>query len=116
MAVPAGTSVETLIDWAVRNSNYITSQIDQKNPGQPLNWYRIVPKIKITNYEQSTNLYTIDITYYVRTWKTNSKNPAGPLGRVPGWVKEYQYLYTGQNKDILDMQKYGKFKERKSQE
>lgn len=104
MAVPAGTSVETLIDWAVRNSNYITSQIDQKNPGQPLNWYRIVPKIKITNYEQSTNLYTIDITYYVRTWKTNSKNPAGPLGRVPGWVKEYQYLYTGQNKDILDMQ------------
>ena len=104
MAVPAGTSVETLIDWAVRNSDYVTSQIDQKNPGQPLNWYKIVPKIKITNYEQSTNLYTIDITYYVKTWKTNSKNPAGPLGRVPGWVKEYQYLYTGQNKDILDMQ------------
>ncbi len=104
MAVPAGTSVETLIDWAVRNSSYITSQIDQKNPGQPLNWYRIVPKIKITSYEPATNLYTIDITYYVRTWKTNSKNPNGPLGRVPGWVKEYQYLYTGQNKDVLDMQ------------
>lgn len=104
MAVPAGTSVETLIDWAVRNSEYVTSQVDKKNPGQPLNWYRIIPKIKITNYEPSTNLYTIDITYYVRTWKTNSKNPAGPLGRVPGWVKEYQYLYTGQNKDVIDMQ------------
>lgn len=104
MAVPAGTSVETLIDWAVRNSDYITSQVDNKKEGQPLNWYRIIPKIKITNYEPSTNLYTIDITYYVKTWKTNSKNPAGPLGRVPGWVKEYQYLYTGQNKDILDLQ------------
>lgn len=104
MAVPAGTSVETLIDWAVRNSSYITSQVDRKKEGQPLNWYRIVPKIKITNYEPSTNLYTIDITYYVKTWKTNSKNPAGPLGRVPGWVKEYQYLYTGKNKDILDLQ------------
>ena len=104
MAVPAGTSVETLIDWAVRNSDYVTSQIDKKNPGQPLNWYKIVPKIKITNYEPSTNLYTVDITYYVKTWKTNSKNPAGPLGRVPGWVKEYQYLYTGQNKDVIDMQ------------
>lgn len=104
MSVPAGTSVETLIDWAVRNSEYVTSQVKTKTPGLPLNWYRIVPKIKITNFDPSTNLYTLDITYYVRTWKTNSKNPAGPLGRVPGWVKEYQYLYTGQNKDVLDVQ------------
>lgn len=118
MSVPAGTSIDTLIDWAVRNSDYITKQMKDKSApasqdaaaeqmsqlGQPLKWYRIVPKVKITSFDPSTNLYTTNITYYVKTWTVHAKHPQGPLGRVPGYVKDYQYIYTGQNKDILDMQ------------
>lgn len=118
MTVPAGTSITTLIDWAVRNSSYITKQLkdpskaNSLNPAAdnstqlnaPLRWYKIVPKVSVTAYDASTNSYNMSIEYNVKTWTVNSKHPFAPLGRAPGWVKEYNYLYTGKNKDILDLQ------------
>lgn len=118
MTVPAGTSIMKLIDWSVRNSRYIGSQLkdptaavsldpatvkeDQLNG--PLKWYRVVPEIKIEGYDPSTNLYTMSVVYYVTPWTVNSKHPMAPMGKSSGYSKVYNYLYTGQNKDILDMQ------------
>jgi hypothetical protein len=118
MTVPAGTSILKLIDWSVRNSRYIGSQLKDptaaisldptaNNASQlsaPLQWYRVVPEIKIDAYDPSTNLYTMSVVYYVTPWTVSSKHPMGPLGKTNGYSKIYNYLYTGQNKDILDMQ------------
>ena len=110
--IPAGTKIDQLIDWAVRNSEYIKDQIldptlKGKNPqelfAQVLNWYRIIPRInKILGFNSQTNTYALDITYVVKKFKMASKYPYGPKARVPGFVKKYDYIYTGKNKDVLD--------------
>jgi len=114
LTIPANTSIDKLIDWAVRNSSYIGSQIKDptllkdvqggKTPTTPLKWYRIVPKVKIINYDMTQNKYALEITYYVKTYTMSSKYPYAPRGRVPGYVKKYDYIYTGKNKDVIDMQ------------
>ena len=121
MTVPAGTPIDKLIDWAVRNSEYISQQLtdpaaantvdpasvtaSQLKLNQPLNWYRIVPKVTIKpTYDPSTNSYAVSIVYNVKPWTLSAKHPLGPLGKAFGWSKEYNYMFTGQNKDILDMQ------------
>lgn len=119
MTIPAGTSITDLIDWAVRNSQWMEKQLydptasseskDTNNSNQlkdPLKWIKIIPKIKFSRegYDPSTNNYSLDITYYVKPWKVNSKLPTGPLGKTPGYVKEYNYIYTGKNRDVIDLQ------------
>lgn len=118
ITIPAGTSITDLIDWAIRNSKWMERQLydptadsDKKSQTgnqlkDPLQWVKIIPKIKFSKegYDPSTSYYSLDITYYVKPWRVNSKLPTGPLGKTPGYVKEYNYIYTGQNSDILDMQ------------
>lgn len=115
LSIPENTSVEKLIDWAVRNSSYIGDQLTKdpallkevqsgKTPTVPLRWFKIVPKIKIIDYDISQNKYALDITYYVKPYTMSSKFPYAPTGRVSGYVKKYDYLYTGKNKDVIDMQ------------
>jgi hypothetical protein len=110
-----GTPIDKIIDYAVRNSNYIRNQLADPNGytgkdlsqtqlklGNSLDWYRIVPSIKIKQYDPSRDQYSYIITYYVKVWTVNTKHPYAPQGRTPGWVKKYDYIYTGQNKDVLD--------------
>jgi hypothetical protein len=118
--VPAGTKIDQLIDYAVRNSDYIKDQLAdptgytakenfgdiQTKLGNPLRWYRIVPKIKIkpNSYDPARQQYAYEIVYYVKPWTVNSKHPYAPQGRTPGFVKEYNYIFTGKNKDVIDLQ------------
>jgi hypothetical protein len=121
VSIPAGMNIDKLIDWAVRNSSYIRLQLndpaDSKaanalgllkdnsaNVTGPLKWYKIVPKIEIKEFDSKTNRYSLKITYYVNPWTLSAKHPYAPYGKVPGFVKEYQWLFSGKNKDVLDMQ------------
>lgn len=113
LSIPAGMTIDKLIDWAVRNSSYIGDQLSDPLSGKTydinsrtkaLNWYKIVPRIKILSFDIVTNRYSLDITYYVKTWTLAAKHPYAPQGRAPGFVKNYEWLYTGKNKDVLDMQ------------
>ncbi len=115
--IPAGTDITKLIDWAVRNSTYISNQLQahqdklkeiREQGANPniintwLNWFKIVPKIKIGSYDRKLKRYAYDITYYVKKYPLAAKHPGAPKGRVPGFVKQYDYIYTGKNKDIID--------------
>ena len=115
ITVPAMTTIDKLIDWAVRNSYYVGKQLDNtsnlnkiqqgSNPadfGTPLQWFKIVPKIKLSNYDKKTNRYSMAITFFVKKFKLAAKYPYAPQGRVPGYVKEYNYIFTGKNKDIVN--------------
>ena len=114
--VGAGTNIMTLIDFVVRNSSYITSQLadpadvagpissyrlKNDNPDSMLHWYKVVPSIEIGPYNYALNNYSYNITYNVRPWKVNPKNPYAPLGRTSGYVKKYSYIFTGQNRDVI---------------
>lgn len=114
--IPAGTKIDQFIEFIIRNSNYIKDQIkdplagdDQinvvtKDPTKPLRWFKIVPSLQVIGYDSSTNQYAYEITYYVRPWTMQTKHPMATNGRVNGWVKEYNYMFTGKNRDVIDCQ------------
>jgi hypothetical protein len=118
--IPAGTTVDRMIDWAVRNSEYISEQL--KDPtitpaqregvisgGNPntvtwLRWFKIIPNIYIREYDPTQNRYSMDVVFYVKPYNLSAKHPFYPKGRVPGFVKKYDYIFTGKNKDVIDLQ------------
>ena len=123
VSIPAGMTIDKLIDWAVRNSDYIRLQLKDPSDAQaansnlqlenngsylltqkPLLWYRIIPKVEIKSFDNKLNRYSLKITYYVNPWTLAAKHPYAPQGRIPGVVKEYEWLFSGKNKDVLDMQ------------
>jgi hypothetical protein len=114
-AISAGTSIPQVIDMVMRNSTYITDQIkDPKNmqpqelaekEGKPLWWYRVVPTVKVGEYDYALNKFSCTTTYHITPYKVfDSKHPNGPAAAPRGAIKEYQYSYTGKNVDVLDLQ------------
>jgi len=112
--IPAGMTIDKLIDWAVRNSDYIGKQISDpevraaiQNGASPtntwLNWFKITPSVKIKEFDQKQNKYAYDIVFYVKKFKVANKHPYAPRGKVPGYVKKYDYIFTGKNNDIIDL-------------
>jgi hypothetical protein len=112
-SVSAGTSVPRLVDMVMRNSSYILDQVSDpatKSPeeiankrGKPLNWYKIIPSIKLDKFDIKTNRWARTITYHIKPYVVyNSKHPMGPQSRPEGFVKIYNYMYTGLNSDIID--------------
>jgi hypothetical protein len=116
--IPMGMQIDKLIDYTVRNSEYIRKQLlvpEQAasgadlaalstNPNQPLKWYKIVPKIKIKQYDASRQQYAYEITFCVKPWTVNTKYPYAVQGRTPGYVKQYDWMYTGRNTEVIDLQ------------
>lgn len=118
--IPAGTTIDRMIDWAVRNSEYISDQLkdptvtpEQRSSiisgGNPntitwLRWFRIIPNIYIREYDPTQNRYGMDIVFYVKPYNLSAKHPFYPKGRVPGFVKKYDYIFTGKNKEVIDLQ------------
>lgn len=121
--IPAGASLGAIIEWAVTNSEWMKRQVygdgavisNNNQTAQiqkALETIKIVPKIKIGQYDYTRGEYSYDITIYVKKYTSNSKSTNGPLGKVPGFVKEYSYLYGGvqttgdsiTNRDVLDLQ------------
>jgi len=119
--IPMGMQIDKLIDYTVRNSDYIRRQLlvpelpdsggkpfnpftAVTNDGGPLNWYKIVPKIKIKQYDASRQQYAYQITFCVKPWTVNTKYPYAVQGRTPGYVKQYDWMYTGRNTEVIDLQ------------
>ena len=115
--IPAGTQLTKLIDFAVRNSDFVRKQLTDStlnpltvteqqlsNLRRPLKWFKIVPKLNINAYDQKNERYAVTVTYFVKAFYINSKFPYAPQGRIPGYVKRYDYIFTGQNNSIIDLQ------------
>ena len=116
--IPMGMQIDKLIDYTVRNSDYIRKQLlvpesaASGTPfaalntidGGPLKWYKIVPKIKIKQYDASRQQYAYQITFCVKPWTVNTKYPYAVHGRTPGYVKQYDWMYTGRNTEVIDLQ------------
>lgn len=124
-----GTNVIEVIDQVMSKSQYIKSQIktllkDQANqeaknqynngnqrakdntPPQKLNWYRVVPTVALNNFDASRNDYSKTILYNILPYKAvNSYHPNFPKTTAESVaskiVREYFYVYTGKNQDIL---------------
>ena len=119
--VNAGDQILELINKVMRNSTYITDQLKGKDSviktdqegnqtdkdGKPLKWFKVIPKLKLTNFDPVRNDWGSEITYHIVPYQYhNSKHPAvstsdnNEIRR--NLRKKYSYIYSGQNSDILD--------------
>jgi hypothetical protein len=73
-----------------------------KKFGRPLQWFKIVPKVLLGEYDYVTGQYAKHYIYYVKKWTVTNKVPIAPMGKASGFVKKYEYLYSGHNADIVD--------------
>lgn len=118
-SVNTGTSLDQVINYVIRNSTYVQNQIEvpedygtdikkweaakQKISKEPLQWFRVVPTIKLGKYCNVRKKYSREITYYVVPYTVyNTKTTIGPQGQAENPIKDYNYLYTGKNLDIID--------------
>ena len=117
-AINAGTNIIEVINQTMRASDYIRNQfadpsaeIPTDGDGQaaadtakkPINWYKIVPVIKILEFDETLNRYSRSITYYISKYTYhNSKFRDAPKSMPTSYSKKYNYMYTGQNKDVID--------------
>lgn len=116
-SISAGTSIDKVIDYVIRNSSYIQDQVvipdgvdtityleeKAKFANKPLNWYKIIPTIQLGDYDPVRKIYSKNITYSVIPYVIyNAKSDVAPQGKIDNFVKQYNYIYTGENSDVLD--------------
>jgi len=110
IAINQGTSIVDVIGLALRNSEYIRSQLADPDSemlsvkdGNALQWFKVIPRIKLLNYDNKRNDFAKQFIYRVVPWVIyNTEIPYAPMGMPKGRVKVYNYMFTGKNEDILD--------------
>jgi hypothetical protein len=115
-SINAGTSIIEVINMVMLSSAYMrdqtvnTGQEKRKDgkadtPTGPTNWWKVVPSVTITAYDDSTSVYTFDITYFVMPYRhMNTTHPNLPVAAPDKSysAKIYNYIYSGDNRSVLD--------------
>jgi len=109
-----GTTIEKLLEYVIRNSDYIQNQLivpedpdyDQKRKqmaDQPLNWFKIIPTVRLRAFDNIRKVWAREITYTVQPYKIfNVRLDIAPQGVQLYPTKNYNYIYTGKNDDVFD--------------
>lgn len=108
--VSSGTSTVDIINLVMRNSDYIKKQVvdplTDKNTfpdEKSIDYFKIIPKITLKAIDPQRGEYATKTTYYIVPYTYyNTKHPNLPKAKPVGSVKEYNYMYTGKNIDIID--------------
>lgn len=116
--IRAGTNLPNVIHSIIRTCEYMINQVTLTNVKQekkeslkysegqnkPINFYRIVPRIEIIpEWDIKRNCYAKRITYVIKKHEMRGKDYEN-LGQaqITNFVKEYKYIYTGENTEILN--------------
>jgi hypothetical protein len=107
-----GTGITQIINLMMLSTEYIRSQIidttldAEQNATKfkkDVNWWKIVPSVKMRSFCTQTSTWYLDVTYHVvKKTVYNRTHPALPTSLPTGVHKEYNYIYTGQNSDIIE--------------
>lgn len=109
--INAGTSIIDVINMVMRNSEYIRQQVidplsDSKvvfPENKEVKFYKIIPQMKLNKFDELRNVYGKHVIYHIMPFTYyNTKHPNLPYAKPGGAIKEYNYIYTGKNIDIID--------------
>jgi len=113
-----GTTIEKLLEYVIRNSSYIQDQLvipdgvsqevyqarREEMKDKPMKWFRIVPKVRILGFDDIRKVWAKEVTYTVKPYKLyNVRNDLAPQGIVVSPVKNYNYIFTGKNDDVINL-------------
>lgn len=102
----AGTRITDFIGSVITVSDYMTGQnTTSGHDSQPVKTWKITPVIKFGSIDPGTGYYQRDIKYVVMPYTMYGHDAPG-FGQAPvsksQIVKTYTYLYSGQNRDVID--------------
>jgi hypothetical protein len=103
-------SLTAIINQVILSSEYATAALDPNNltPQGYIKWFKLDVQIELLKYDSLIGDYAKKITYRVVPYLVHhsifanaTSAPVGYAELMKDVVKEYQYIYTGQNVDIL---------------
>ena len=81
---------------------YLEQQAKLKN--QTFYWFKITTSIKLLEFDPTRKIWSREITYNIQKYEIkNAKSDQVGQAQVKNPVKAYNYIYTGKNDDILDI-------------
>jgi len=109
-AFEAGATIQNIIQEVILSSDYAKNAIDPSKLDSEgrISWFRVDVQLKIGNYDLVRNCRQRTYIFRVLPFKIHSSVFRNPTANPPGYPglnkiigKEYKYIYTGQNNDIL---------------
>lgn len=111
----AGSNIIEVINTVMLSSEYIRRQVlipdqNQSKAGpiiNTVNWWKVLPQVKLNGFDNVLNRWSYSITYFVvpyLIWNTKHPNLPKQSPRRANCVKQYNYLYTGDNRSVIDFQ------------
>lgn len=106
--INAGSSVLDVINLMIRNSEYyvklVKENVDKsQTTDQPVTIHKIIPSVEIGGWDSKRNTYQKTITYTIKKYSYyNTKSTDVRRSLPSSWSKEYNYIYTGKNQQVLD--------------
>ena len=107
----AGVTIQNVIQEVILSSEYAKNAIDPSKLDTEtgrIDWFRIDVQIKIGDFDLKRNCRQRTYIFRVLPFKVHSSVFRSPTANPPGYPglnkiigKEYKYIYTGQNNDIL---------------
>lgn len=103
-----GQSLTAIMNQVILSSKYAFNAINEKpSPEGYISWFKLDAQIELLDYDPLIGDYAKKITYRVVPYYIHqsifSNASAAPIGYhqlMKSVVKEYQYIYTGQNVDV----------------
>jgi len=104
-----GQSLIAIMSQAILSSEYATNAVakDPDEKGQ-ISWFRIDVQIQLLEYDAKIGEYQKRFIYRIMPYKVHSSLFSNPNAIPYGYealekelVKQYDYIYTGQNNDLL---------------
>lgn len=119
--INAGTNIKEVINLVLRASEYYRKQIlsnaananemESQNSqyvagligNEPIQSHKITTTVEYGAWDDIRKVYQKTITFKIEKYSYfNTKYPEAKRGIPTNWDKEYNYVYTGQNQQILD--------------
>ena len=118
----AGTTVNEIINSIIPNSEFFLKQVkdpskDSKTPvedgaasdatvqdqAKTLKMWKIIPSIKLGEFDSERNVWGKMITFYVKKYDYyQQRDPRLPKSPPPKALKRYDYFYTGKNSSVIN--------------
>lgn len=103
-----GQSLTSMITQIVLSSDFAKKTIDKVTPEGYIKWFKLDVQIELKDPDPITGDYAKKFTYRVVPYYIHQSIFANPSSAPVGYTelmkqiaKEYQYIYTGQNVDVL---------------
>lgn len=105
LKIQSGTKITDLIGRVLTQTDFMQNQVQKTaSKDKPVIMWKIIPKVELLGYDDLTATTARKTTYTVVTYEHYGEDHPN-MGQAPvsnaTVVKNYEYIYTGNNKDVV---------------